>query len=371
MAVTDQAAARRLLGARPAARLRRRQPVLRPSADPALQGQAPLGSSGRTWQWIIALLPVFPIVLLVLRLFLLSRQDLPTMLLLTQYVNPLGLASVLVITLAWMPPAVVLIGRLLGLLLLVSGPLGAGASQSWLAIRTARTPNWVVAVFVVFGALTWQLRYLPTLLMLTVAVTALTIRLRYAEHRALVQAASAWLPLGVAVLGYLWLAPGIAATFRDGDYATLALLTGPLALACLLTGPLPARFAVVATLWLASTTAFLAPFVAGWIFLQAPVLPPVALEVGQAESDTVRVIQSNVVAVDDRMTTLLDDRGTVEFVPNDEIRSKVLCPYPAQVPYSGTEVRAWGVEQNILEWLSASTSSVTEEDPRCQGRPQR
>jgi hypothetical protein len=46
----------------------------------------------QTRQWVLTLLPAFP-VLLVLRLWQLSRQDMATMLLLVQYVSPLGCSA--------------------------------------------------------------------------------------------------------------------------------------------------------------------------------------------------------------------------------------------------------------------------------------
>ena len=54
--------------------------------------------------WLLTVLPAFPLVLLVLRLWYLSRQDLPTMLLLVQYISPLGMISALFITLIWTVP---------------------------------------------------------------------------------------------------------------------------------------------------------------------------------------------------------------------------------------------------------------------------
>ena len=72
--------------------------------------------------WLLTVLPAFPLVLLVLRLWYLSRQDLPTMLLLVQYISPLGMISALFITLIWTVPAVILVLRVLGGILLVSAP---------------------------------------------------------------------------------------------------------------------------------------------------------------------------------------------------------------------------------------------------------
>jgi hypothetical protein len=70
-----------------------------PQDQPSPQDQP--APQARDRQWLLAFLPAFPLLMLVLRLWYLSRQDLPTMLLLVQYVNPLGLVSALLITLIW------------------------------------------------------------------------------------------------------------------------------------------------------------------------------------------------------------------------------------------------------------------------------
>src|SRR5215210_3043096 len=99
--------------------------------------------------WLFAVLPAFPLVLLVLRLWYLSRQDLPTMLLLVQYISPLGMISALIITLIWTVPAVVLVLRTLGGILLVSTPdEDEAARRSLLALTALRMPDWVVLLAV-------------------------------------------------------------------------------------------------------------------------------------------------------------------------------------------------------------------------------
>src|ERR1700755_2014445 len=90
---------------------------------------------------MVTVLPAFPLVLLVLRLWYLSRQDLPTMLLLVQNVSPLGMISALFVTLIWTVPAVILVIRSLGGILLVSAPDEAG--RSMLAVSALRMPDWV------------------------------------------------------------------------------------------------------------------------------------------------------------------------------------------------------------------------------------
>src|SRR2546423_1825153 len=108
----------------------------------------------RDQQWLLTVLPAFPLLLLVLRLWYLSRQNLQTMLLLVQYVSPLGLVSTLLITLVWIPPVLVLVGRALGALLQVSAASEAEAGGSWLVRGSQRIPNWVVAPAVLLAALT-------------------------------------------------------------------------------------------------------------------------------------------------------------------------------------------------------------------------
>ena len=99
------------------------------------------------------MLPAFPLVLLVLRLWYLSRQDLPTMLLLVQYISPLGMISALFITLIWTVPAVMLVLRALGGILLVSTPDRTTGRRSLLALTALRMPDWVVLLAVGAGRL--------------------------------------------------------------------------------------------------------------------------------------------------------------------------------------------------------------------------
>lgn len=353
MAASSHANRRRLVAGH-----RRIRPATRPAAAQA--------TSGWGWQWVLALLPVFPVLLLVLRLWVLSRQNLATMLLLVQQVNPLALASALVFTLAWVPPMVALTGCVLGLLQLVSRPRNAEPRASWFATRAARTPGWVIVIFVAWAAVTWQLRFLPMLVALTLAIVGLTTRLRYGDQQWLVRIMCHWLPLVGMVVLYGWLAPGILEAFDEADVSTAILLAGSPALAYLLAGPIPRSSSRVVTQWFAATAAFVTPFIVGAIFLATPVLPEVAVEI---ETDTgMEAVRSTIVAVDDRMTTLLSRDGSVRFVLNDLIQSKVLCPSSEQIPISDVQVRGWGVEQTVIEFL-APPAVPPPDDPRCQGRP--
>ena len=139
-------------------------------------------------------------------------------------------------------------------------------------------------------------------------------------------------------------------------------LLGPL-----LTGPVPPWAARFATHWPAVGAALIAPLVIGIVFLRAPVLPNSAVEVGD-RGGPVRVVRGQLIAVDDTSTTILQSGGQVTFVPNEQVRSKTLCPEPERGPDSVVVVRGWPAESSALEWV-APTMRVADVDPRCLGRP--
>jgi hypothetical protein len=315
--------------------------------------------------WLLAVLPGFPLLLLVLRLWYLSRQDLPTMLLLVQYINPLGMVGALFITLSWTVPAGILLVRVLGGILLVSVPGRTGTS--FLAVAALRMPGWVVVIAAGIAAFTWQLRMLPLLMMLIVAILGLTAVQGQPGEPWLMR----WLTLGVPILTgllvWLFVWPGVVAAVRAGEYATAVLLAAPPLFGPVLTGPVPQRWARIATHWPAVAVAFAMPFMVGVAFLRAPVLPDTAVEVA-TEGEPVRVVRGQLISVDDTSTTMLETLGQVTFIPNGEVRSKTLCPRAADVQTSGITVRGWPVETPALGWI-APTRTVTEIDPRCLGRP--
>ncbi len=315
--------------------------------------------------WLLTVLPAFPLVLLVLRLWWLSQQDLPTMLLLVQYISPLGMISALFITLIWTVPAVILVLRMLGGILLVSAPDDAG--RSLLAVTALRMPDWVVMLAAMLAAFTWQLRLLPVLVMLVVAILGLTAAQRFRGERWLM----AWITLGapvllgVLVLIFVW--PGITEAWRTGETSTALLLGVPPILGPLLTGPVPARAARLVTHWPAVGAALVAPVVIGVVFLRAPVLPNSAVEVGPPKGAT-EVVRGQLIAVDDTSTTVLREAGEVTFIPNEQVRSKTLCPEPVRPPESIVDVRGWPLADSALSWI-APARQPTEIDPRCLGRP--
>jgi hypothetical protein len=315
--------------------------------------------------WLLTILPAFPLVLLVLRLWYLSRQDLPTMLLLVQYISPLGMISALFITLIWTVPAAILVLRALGGILLVSAPGDAG--RSLLAVTALRMPDWVVLLATMMAAFTWQLRLLPTLGMLIVSILGVTATLRFRTERWVMVWITVGVPVltGVLVLIFVW--PGIVTALRAGEITTALLLGVPPLLGPLLTGPVPAWSARLVTHWPAVAAALVAPLAIGIIFLRAPVLPDSAVEVGPA-GGAIDVVRGQLISVDDTSTTMLQSDGAVLFIPNDQVRSKTLCPASVRPPDSVVAVRGWRVEESALSWI-APTHRDSRVDPRCLGRP--
>ncbi|GAA2185572.1 hypothetical protein [Micromonospora lupini] len=359
-------------------------------------------------QWLLTLLPTFPVLLLVLRLWQLSQQDMSTMLLLVQYVSPLGLLSALLIALVWAFPVVVLAFGVLGRLLRLSAPDRFDPERSLLASGTARTPGWVITAAVALGALTWQLRFLPSLLMLGLWLLALRTRYLHPDQPTRILVVSVALPLAAAVVAYTVLGPAIWAAFQDGEVATAALLAVPPAATMVLTGPIPGWIAPTLTHGLAFTVAAVLPVVMGAVFLRVPLLPTAAVEVVPKESaattpgvaasttpggpapgvtipDVPRnggtptpdgppsadggreVVLGALIAVTDTSTIVLDRTATVRFLPNGWVESQVLCPQPAAVPYSLVSVRGWPVEETALNWMMPRRP-LADPDVRCEGR---
>ena len=317
--------------------------------------------------WLLTVLPAFPLLLLVLRLWYLSRQDLPTMLLLVQYISPLGMISALFITLVWAVPAIILVLRVLGGILLVSAE-PADAGRSLLAVTALRMPDWVVFLAAMLAAVTWQLRLLPTLLMLVVAIMGLTAVQRFRAQRWLMLWITVGVPVLVGVLVLIFMAPGIAEAMRAGEVSTALLLAVPPLFGPFLTGPVPRWAARAATHWPAVGAAMVAPLVIGVVFLQAPVLPSSAIEIGPEDGQVEEVVRGQLIAVDDTSTTVLGRDGEVTFLANDQVRSKTLCPEPVRGPDSVVVVRGWPAESSALAWV-APPPPAAEVDARCLGRP--
>lgn len=319
----------------------------------------------RNQEWLLALLPAFPIVLLVMRLWYAVRQDTQTLLLLVQYVSPLGMFSVVLLTTVWTVPVVVLVGRALGSLYRVS----TGRS-SWLVRGAHRIPDWVVAIAVVAAMVGWPLRFLPALLMLTLTVWGLTAYDRHGGKDRRTLTACVIVPVTVIPLCYTLLWPAITLAWAEREVATLVMLAVPPVITPLLTGPVPTMWARFIAYGGALALAVLLPVAAGAVVLRAPVLPLTALEVAdEPDGEVVKeVVVGYLIAGDDRMSTVLERNGPVRFIRNDMLISKVLCPEPGDVPHSRVHLHRWHVEKSMLSWLVPGRPPAPR-DPRCEGRP--
>jgi hypothetical protein len=297
----------------------------------------------------------------------LSGQNLNTMLVLVQNVGPLDLVSSLVISLMWVPPLVLLTGHALGLLYQVSV---RQVRATWLARTVDRTPDWVVVLTVMWAALTWQLRFLPALSMVALMILGLTIRKRHPGWPR--RNIGIWClvpPIVVAVVVYVFFASAIVDAFAGGEVALALLLSLPPILTLALTGPVPAHHAWAVTHPLAAVAALVGPFLLIVIFLRTPVLPSVALQLEPAGEATPEVVLGYAVSIDDTMTTLLDNTGSVRFVPNASVAAKVLCGGAEQIPHSVVDAHGWHVETSLLGLFLPNREPPRTDDIRCAGRP--
>lgn len=302
-------------------------------------------------EWALTLVPAFPLLLLVLRVWFLARQDLQTVLLVLQSANTLGLVASLLISMVWAVPALLLVLRALYLLQLVSEV----QSRSWLARVEVRTPVWVSVPAAGLAALSWQLRFLPALLLLVLLIAGLEVRHRV---RASLPVGPVWAAVSVLVVlpAALWLIPAAyrAATEHD-DLVTAALIVVPLLLAPLLPGPIPPRVARWLLPGLATVVVIAVPIVLGQRYLDAPVLPRVAVRYVDGAATTggaERVQRGSLVSVDDRFVTVLDSGGRVHFIDNTRVRSQVLCSTGPEPPTTDAEANGWQVEQSVLSWAA-------------------
>jgi hypothetical protein len=224
---------------------------------------------------------------------------------------------------------------------------------------------------------------------LLLVIMALDVRLRYEDYPSLVGIACIAVPVACSVLGVLLFGPATLDAIRSGEPETAFLLIAPVLALPFLTGPVPAPAARAVTHWVAMAGLGVGPILVAAIFVQAPVLPAVAVELKVeaaglpadgagtpeesvvGERDSVTVVRGQVITVDDRSTTLLESGGRVAFVPNSAVISQVLCPDPIAPPFSTVKVHGWQVERAMLSWLAPARPRDEQPDPRCLGRPAR
>jgi len=331
--------------------------------------------------WILAVLPAFPLLLLILRVWFLSGQDPQTMVLLLQHSSSLGLVSSLIVANLWVLPAVFLVFRCLRLFLQVSAVEVGIRDQGWL---TRWVPGWLALPSTLLACLTWQLRFLPSLVMLVVLIVVLTVRLSPAGNTLAGQVTGAVVPVlaGLLVLG--WTAPGVLDALGSGEPSTAALLAVPPVAGFLLAGPLPWTAARWLIPGVALVLGLVIPLMAGARYLNTPVLPRIALTTEHPLSHYLdagvptqasqragavhrnsRVLVGDLVAVDDHSFVLLTLGGRVVFVPVSQVRKEVLCTVAPDPPSGSVSVHGWHTEMSLLAWAGPQPATVSA-DPSCR-----
>ncbi|WP_285472926.1 hypothetical protein [Actinoplanes sp. NBRC 101535] len=296
-------------------------------------------------QWLLATLPALPILLLALRLWFLSQRDGPTMLLLLQYVSPLGLFTSLLGAVFWALPATLLIGRLLGLLLLASARPGEPPRMSAPLRLATRAPGWLVATAVLLAALTWQLRFLPILAMTALLGFAL-------QERGRRPVLATILPLACAAALTVVFGPVAVRAWNTDPMLecrlTAVLLLLPPLVTPVLAGPVAAAFAGRVVRYLSATLMVLLPVFVAAVFIRVPVLPTIAVQILGPEPATVH---GSVLDIDEQGMVLLDVQGRVRFISNDEVGARTLCPDSSHVVTTNLALDVWPVEYTALEQL--------------------
>ncbi|AGL19760.1 hypothetical protein [Actinoplanes sp. N902-109] len=280
-------------------------------------------------QWGLALLPALPLILLVGRLWLSSGRDEQTMLLLVQHISPVSLIVKVASSLLWVSPIFVLVGRMLDDYRVVSVPIADAPTDPWILRLGRGIPDWLVCLAGCFATVMWELQYLPSLGAILIVIVCLGIRRHYPTRRRLATGVTIALPLLAAMFEYAIFGTALIAALTESSSVTVLLLGLPPVLTIILAGPLPAFAARPATLLPALSGFFLVPLLIATTYLHAPLLPLVAVEVssGGDQEPLPPVLVGYMVTIEDHVATMMDDSGSIRFIPIDRIISQTICPH--------------------------------------------
>ncbi|MEU1604679.1 transporter substrate-binding domain-containing protein [Micromonospora matsumotoense] len=351
-----------------------------PAGDPASHGVAPGASTPGVWSLLVGV----PVAVSALYLWIQSGGDRQFTLMLAQSINPINFLATVSLSVVWVFPAAPALGFTIGAVVL--GTAVNDADRQRLCARypvarwTDRAPGGVVWGSVLAAAASTPLVFAPAWALALCVVGRAGSGRRAAGHR---------LGSGVAFTGLLLLCATIAGAALVEGEAVLALIAGwPVAL--LLTGadaPLRPGQVTAFVRAAAGLTAVLALGVLHAV-VTTPILPSTAIQVAVptaakptptpsgslavVDPDTVsaadpptRQLRGYVVSVDDESTTLLSDRGGVEIVANDEIRSRVSCPSLIDLPGDSAELFGLPLRESLLKALARQQRPTTVQDPRC------
>jgi hypothetical protein len=177
--------------------------------------------------------------------------------------------------------------------------------------------------------------------------------------------ATRWAPVA-ALAALALLIPTAATAIEHDDLFPILVLTAPAVLVLLGTGRPIRRAAVPAFGRLAMVLAV--GLLAGGVYsiVTVPILPRTVLEVAGPDPDAAnRRIGGHVMAHDDQSTTVLLERGRLETISNDNIRSQVTCLQAARRTY---QLEVWGiaVDQSLLTRVARGQLPTAPQDPNCR-----
>jgi len=225
---------------------------------------------------------------------------------------------------------------------------------------TQAAPLWLLTTTFVLAAATWPILYLPMLLPALVATFQTT-----APYRAL---SGVWLPLIYTVMLTLYgviIWPTLVEAWLQKEYFVLSILALPPLLATVVGGRLP-------TSLVRPTAAIVQPVVLVllvWAMLpvvSAPVLPLTVTTVSDPD-ETTRFIRGHVIGTEDDMTVILQEHGSVQYIEQEKIVARVLCPSPEELPVYRLRVHKFHVEDSLLEGIGRRVRPPTPTDAACRG----
>jgi hypothetical protein len=300
-----------------------------------------------------------PALISVLRLWVEAGGDLQTTLLLVANVGPVNLLAALVVTAAWLVASALVVilalGRLCGAAP-VPGP-GRPPWYLWIGRWSAGTRGWVKLAAFGFAALTWQVLYLPLLVLAGCAAFDLRPSWRSGTR-------IAWL---AAIIGYALLFGPVAVGAILNGYllpAVLVLAT-PVLIALGATRPMPAQLAPAAAR-IAQVSAVVLFLAALAPVVVAPVLPLSVLTVGPQAAQGTQFLRGSVVEANDATTAILLEDGGVEFVRTASVQARVLCPDRGQTPRYRLWLYGVHVEDSLLQGIGRARRPVQVVAPRCR-----
>lgn len=314
-----------------------------------------------------------PAIVSVLRLVVEAGGELQTTLLLVANVNPVNLVAAFVTTSTRMASALLVL--LFAISAVLAASVGPGLNPADrdprpLVVRWKNVaPMWFAIVVVVVAFATWQLLYLPLLLLAITAMFQLSPTRLHPSRK--VQAALV-VPI---LLAYGWLlGPTVRDAWRQGEFVVIALLLVPPVLALVIAGPIH-RLTVRPLATIGPLILLVAMLWTAYSVVTTPVLPltvttvetnPQSPFLNPDDPDATEDIRGHVIFVNDIHAVILQEHGGVRYVSTDDVRSQVLCPSERELTRYRLWIRGFHVEDSILEGLGRQKRPSPPVDVACR-----